>query len=94
MSTVRRHPPAARAPRVARINGRLRQLTPYERRLVLAVQTLLRWKRLSVYWPAEATCATEADPQWQHDVLHHYLSAVLGPLDVPAPLLDAVQEVA
>jgi hypothetical protein len=77
-----------------RVDGRLRLLTSYERRVVLGVQTLLRWKRLSVYWPPEATCAVEADPGWQKDVLHTYLTVVLGPLDVPAPLSGVIREAA
>jgi hypothetical protein len=86
--TVRRPAPPVR------IDGELRILTPYERRVVLGVQTLLRWKRLSVYWPPEATCATEADPAWQQDVLHHYLAVVLGPLDLPTPLLHVGRKAA
>jgi hypothetical protein len=61
------------------MSARRHDVTSYERRLLLATETLLRWKRLSVYWPPDATCAAEADPRWQRDLLRTFVTRSIVP---------------
>lgn len=42
---------------------------PYDRRVLLAARTLLRWGRPALFWPPDAPSLAEADHQWVIDVL-------------------------
>lgn len=51
-------------------------LDEYDRRLVLAARSQLRWGEIAILWPASATSMAEADPDWMVDVLSHAFEAI------------------
>ncbi len=50
--------------RIVRHEGRLRETTPYGRRIVLAALTLHAWGRPAILWPPDAASVDQADHEW------------------------------
>jgi hypothetical protein len=51
--------------------------TAYERRVVLAARTQLRWRTLGILWPRDAQSAADADSQWLVEVVALTFSAAV-----------------
>lgn len=56
----------------------LRDLPEFDRRLVLAARTQLRWGTVAIFWPPGATSFADADQGWVVEMLSYVFTVAVG----------------